>query len=338
MELKPASTASWVPGSLPAELAPGSARAILLFGPDQGGVFEFARLAGRAGGDCESYPAAQVTVDDAISSLSAGSLFGGATSVRIDGATDAHAARIEAILAAPFAEGARLIVSAGDLKATSKLKKLFSGPKDCLAVPLYLMREREISTFAQAFFKSQGLAVDRVAVQELPGRLSGDRAAAARACEVVALHVIGRGAATVSTLDLRAVLDEVDEEGMAAPLDHALAGRGAVASQACTTRLNAGESFVGLLRVFSQRIFRLRAMLETGLSPRDAVAKAKPPVFWAEKDMVTRLLSGLSLAKADRCLAMIDATERRIIENRIPAEAAMPALLWDIAQHRTWKD
>jgi hypothetical protein len=79
-------------------------------------------------------------------------------------------------------------------------------------------------------------------------------------------------------------------------------------------------------------------MAETGLRPADAVAKSKPPVFWAEKDSVTRILAGLSVSKLDRILEMIDRTEFRIIEQGIPAAAAMPALLLDISRHKNWKD
>jgi hypothetical protein len=93
-----------------------------------------------------------------------------------------------------------------------------------------------------------------------------------------------------------------------------------------------------MLRVFAMRAFRFRGMAETGLRPADAVAKSKPPVFWAEKDSVTRILAGLSVSKLDRILEMIDRTEFRIIEQGIPAAAAMPALLLDISRHKNWKD
>ena len=339
MELKPQETSAWVTGQLPAALAPGGqARALLLFGPDQGGVFEFARLAARASGDVETYPASDVDAGSVISSLSAGSLFGGATSVRLDGADDRQVARLEAILEAPFADGARLIVTAGEIKPASKLRKLFSSRKDCIAAPLYMMRERDIQSFAANFFRAEGLDLDRQATLELLARLSGDRAAAARSCEIVALHTRGREAKKVEALDIRAVLDAVDEDGLQAPFDFALDGRTADASTSCSRRLAAGESFVGLLRIFAMRAQKLRGLMEAGLSPRAAVDKAKPPIFWAEKDLVIRLLGKLNLAKMDRILEMIDATERRIIEDRIPADAAMPALLLDISRHTTWKD
>lgn len=338
MELKPAETSAWIPGTLPAALSGTAAKAILLFGPDQGGVFEFARLTGRHAGEIEILPAGDAEPAAVISSLSAASLFGGATSVRLDGADDRQVKRIEQILEAPFSDGARLIVSAGDIKPSSKLRKLFASRKDCLSAPLYLMKERDLGRFATGFFQTQNMKLAPDAARHILGHLSGDRATAARSCEVVALHALGRGSATVEMVDIRAVLDTVDEDGIVAPFDLALDGKAGLASAACTRRLASGESFVGMLRIFAMRAFRLRGLLEGGLSPRAAVEKAKPPVFWTERDLVTRLLGKLSVAKIDRILEMIDQAERRIIEERIVPEAAMPALMFDISRHGAWKD
>jgi len=338
MELKPAETSSWIPGILPASIETSRAKAILLFGPDQGGVFEFARLAGRQGGDVEIFSAADAEVSSVVSSLSAGSLFGGATSVRLDGADDRHVKRIEDILETPFSDGARLVVSGGDLKPSSKLRKLFAQRKDCLSAPLYMMKDRDLGRFATGLFRSHGMTLSAEAGGQIAAHLSGDRATAARSCEVVALHAMGRNATSVERIDIQAVLESVDEDGIVAPFDLALDGKAGPASAACTRRLMGGESFVGMLRIFAMRAFRLRALLEGGQSPRAAVEKAKPPIFWTERDLVVRLLGKLSVAKMDRILELLDQAERRIIEERIAPEAALPALMLDIARHGAWKD
>jgi len=337
MEIKPNTTAGWVTGKLPSELAPNAARSVLLFGPDQGGVFEFARLAA-GDGDRERVDAKSMDPTDVAASLGSGSLFGGATTVVLDGAGDAQLKKIEEVLEAPFADGARLIVIAGDLKASSKLRKLYQSGKGLVGVPLYALREREIQSFATQYFKSQGLGVQSDARQGLTERLSGDRALAARSCEIVALHAIGRGSKDVALYDVRAVLDAVDEDGLNAPMDHALAANPSAAAKALQLRLASGENFVALLRIFAGRVFRMRDMLATGLSPRDAVAKAKPPIFWAEKETVTRMLSGLSLWKMDRILTMLDRTEYLIIEQGVPANAALSTMILEIAHHKGWKE
>ena len=112
---------------------------------------------------------------------------------------------------------------------------------------------------------------------------------------------------------------------------------------AARRRLDAGESFVAMLRTWSARAFRLRALREAvegprPISARDAVAKAKPPVFWAERDRMTRLAGAVTAAKLDRVIEMIDRAEHRIIEQRIPEQNALAALLIDVSRHASWKD
>jgi len=337
MELKPKTTTSWIPGTLPREIAPGGARAVLFFGPDQGGIFEFARLAS-GNGDRERMDIKSAEPSDVMASLGSGSLFGGASTVILDGAGDAQIKKIQAILDAPFATGARLIILAGDLKASSKLRKLFQAGKDLVGVPLYAMRPGEVQSFAAQHFKAQGLGLDSDARQGLADRLSGDRALAARACEVVALHAIGKGRPSVALEDVRAVLDSVDEDGLNAPFDHAISGDPAGAARALHIRLVGGENFVGMLRVFSARAFRMRDMLASGLSASEAVEKARPPVFWAEKADMKRMISALTLSKIDRILHMIDRVEHQIIEQGAPVDAALGAMLIQIAHHKGWKE
>jgi len=337
MELKSTAAASWTSGVLPGDIAAKSARSVLLFGPDQGGIFEFARLAA-GNGDRERIDARSMNAAAIKSSLGSGSLFGGATTVVIDGVADTDTKTIEEILAAPFADDARLILTGGDLKPASRLRKLYQGRKDCVSAPLYTLRPNELQIYASQFFRTRNLGLDSDARNGLSQRLSGDRALAARSCEIVALHAQGRGSNTVSMTDVKAVLDTVDEDAMNAPMDHALRGDAAAAARALQIRIASGESFVALLRIFTSRAFRIREMLASGLSSREAVAKARPPVFWAEKDAVIRILSGLTPVKIDRILGLLDRTEHRIIEQGVPIAPAMGQMILEIAGHKTWKD
>lgn len=336
MEIKPRTSSGWTIGSVPSELANSKARSILFFGPDQGGVFEFAASCTQ-GVDKERIDAKEIDPGHIASLLGSGSLFGGATSVVIDGASDQHLKSIQAILEAPFVDGARMIVLAGDLKASSKLRKHYQSQDDLIGVPLYTLRDNEIQSFATQYFKSQGLSLDPQARTAIGQRLSGDRALAARACEVVALHALGRDAGSVGSVDVQAVLDTVDEDALNAPIDHALKGDPAAAVKALRLRLASGENFVAMLRFFSARLHRFRDLAASGLSPRDAVAKARPPIFWTEKDMITRMLATLSVAKIDRMLERLDRTEHQIIEEGVAAEITLGQMLIEFAHHKGWR-
>lgn len=336
MELAPRTTAGWTTAKTPDEISPGGARSLLFFGPDDGGLSEYARLAAGSG-DKERFDARSMTTSEIISALGAGSLFGGGTTVILDNAGDAHRSKIEEILDAPFADGARLIVMAGELKAASKLRKLYKDDASLIGIPLYHMRAGEIAAFARKYFQAEGLSVSRDAGPALVDRLSGDRAQALRACEIVALHALGAGRKDILIQDVRAMLDPVDEDALTAPLDQAILGHPGEALAALHTRMGSGEAAIKLLRFFSSRVLRLQDLLNSGMTPKDAIAKAKPPIFWAERDLMTRLLSSLTSDKIGRILKIIDRTEYTIVERGTPDLPAMSSLIIEIAHHRHWK-
>lgn len=336
MELPARTTSGWITSQTPREIAPGTTRSLLFFGPDRGGLVEFARKAAGTG-EREQFDITRTNPDTIISSLSSESLFGGAGTVILYNAGDGQHQKIEKILSGPFCDGARLIVLAGELKPASKLRKLYKDNPDIMGVPLYTMRAGEIGKFARSFFRAHGFGLSRDAEPALASRLSGDRGQATRACETVLLHALGKGHEQVAANDVRAILDTVDEEGLTAPIDHALLEDAGSALAALQVRLNSGDSAIRMLRVFATRIHRIRELLATGLSPGDAVARAKPPVFWAERDLMARLVSALTPAKARRLTCLIDRTEYTIIERGTPDLPGMSALLLDIAHHATWK-
>lgn len=310
---------------------------MLLFGPDSGGAAEFVRLAAQAGeADRDRFDARAVKAPDISSLLGSASLFGGAGTVVLDHVGDAHRDMVSRILDAPFAPGARLILLAGELGKTSKLRRMHADSDDMVAVPFYLMEDHEIANFARNTLQAMDMALSRDAGAALATRLSGDRALTTRACETLALHALGHGRREITHDDVIAMLSGVDESAYTAPLDQALLGSHGPALAHLHARLAEGTSSVALLRAFSARLFRLRAMHDSGLSAKDAVAKAKPPVFWKERALVTRLLGKTTHKIIDRTLLLIDRAEYDMIERGAPHGPRMGLLVTQVA-HRLWE-
>lgn len=331
MELKASALSKWAPGKPARPIIPDNARCVLLFGPDEGGMLEFFRSLSH-GGCIHRYDANKLDVAEISARLGARSLFADPVIVVIDGATEKTLKSIEAIATTNFASDAMLVVKAGDINKSSKLRKYFAAANSHVSVPFYLLREREILQCATQVVGQMNLRLARD-VESCAGHyLSGDRAQLARDCEVIALHALGRSSACVEISDLRAVLDDIDESGYSAPLDNVLEGDLVNALRLAHLRLASGEGFVPMLRSFSSRLLRLRAMLETGLSPDQAVSKARPPVFWSEQPRVRAMLGKLDLPKIDAILHQVDRCEFHIIEQGARVDGAITHMLCAINQ------
>lgn len=272
-------------------------RAVLLYGPNESFVHEAAQtLAAWALGKSDDPYAITKLGDDELKrdgakladALSAQSLLGGPTIVwvRANGKAgdDAISDALKSIEAG--APSGYLIVEAGDLGSTAALVKEFTNAKAGAVIAFYEETDAERATYAKALAKELGLDFDRDAEDAFLGGLPPDRGLARQEIEKLALyaHNLGR---KISVEDLEALMASEAESALDAASLAAAQGRVAHAVEALA-RIDA-LSGVSALRALLRRLHQLRearALIDGGMSPSDAIAKLRPPVFWKERDAV----------------------------------------------------
>lgn len=274
-----------------------AARAVLLYGPNESFVHEAAqRLAAHALGKSDDPYAITKLTDDEIKrdaarladALSAQSLLGGPTIVwaRIAG-RGGDAAIVDAL--AGIERGAAsgyLIVEAGDLGSSADLVKKFTAAKSGACIAFYEETDAERASFAKGMAKDLKLEFERDAEDAFLSALPTDRGLAAREIEKLALFAHGLGR-KISAADLEALLADEGESALDAASLAAAQGRAALAVESLA-RIE-GLSGVSALRALLRRLHQLRelrALIDTGVSAGDAVARLKPPVFWKEREAV----------------------------------------------------
>lgn len=272
-------------------------RAALLYGPNESLVREAAQslAAWALGGSDDPYALTRLGEDEIkrdsarlADALAAQSLLGGPTIVwaRISGksADEAIVAALEALERGE--PGGFLIVEAGELSSTAELAKAFAAAASAAAVAFYEETEAERAAFARALIKECGFALDRDAEDALLAALPSERSLARREIEKLALyaHDLGRrvsvdDVAALAASDQDGVLDVASgaaTQGLAAQAVEALARMDAL-------------SGVSALRALLRRLHQLRdarLFIDAGLSPSEAVAKLRPPVFWKDRDAI----------------------------------------------------
>jgi DNA polymerase III subunit delta len=272
-------------------------RAVLLHGPNESFVHEAAqKLATYAlGRSDDPYAIAKLGEDEIkrdgarlADALSAQSLLGGPTIVcaRIDGKA-ADAAILDALAGLERGDaGGYLIVEAGDLGSSAELVKKFSAAAHAASIAFYEETEAERAAFATAYAKDAGVAFERGAEEAFHAALPSDRGLAKQEIDKLALYAHGLGR-PLHDVDLAALLANEAESALDAASLAAAQGRAAHAVEALA-RIDA-LSGVSALRALLRRLHQLRdarALIDDGLSPGDAIAKLRPPVFWKERDVV----------------------------------------------------
>ncbi len=295
-----------------------AARAILVYGPDDGLVRERGaalargvvadlkdpfRIAEFSGDALVADPAKLV---DEAAALAFG---GGRRVVRVRGCGNAATSAFKSFLEAPKGD-ALVVAEAGELDARSALRKLFEGADNAAALACYPDEGRDLAAVIRATLQQEGARASDEALAWLAERLGGDRAATRGELAKLALYA-GKGV----EIDLAAARAVVGETAELDADDAALAAAlGDVAALArVLDRLDAeGVHAVAVLRA-AQRLFtRLHLCachVAEGAEIGAAMAKLRPPVFWKEQEPFKRALRRLDARALARAIALLLAAE-----------------------------
>ena len=268
------------------------ARVILVYGPDTGLVSERGEALLRAltddpadpfrvsevrGSELQSWTEYGRVAEEASSA----SLTGGGRIAWVHGATDSHAAALEAFLKQAPGDG-RFIYEAGDLRPSSALRRLCEKSALAAAVPCYLDSGEGLARLIAKSLAGAGLAVDAEAMDYLADRLGGDRLQTRRELEKLVLY-LGPAETRVSLAAAQAAIGDV----AAITLDD-LAFAVAGGDQAALVRalgrsLREGGSAVAALRAVARHFDRLHQVAgarDRGEAVDQAMKSLRPPVFF----------------------------------------------------------
>ncbi|MFV0359544.1 DNA polymerase III subunit delta [Tropicimonas sp.] len=237
-------------------------------------------------------------------SVRAAGFFSGPRAVLVEDANDGHLPAMETALA-DWREGdATIVVTAGALKAGSKLRKLFEGHANALSAAIYddPMGRGEI----EAEMKRSGLgAVAPEAMADLlalgqvldPGDFR-------RTLEKFALYKLGDPAPLSG-----AEIAELAPQTIGAATDdllHAVAeGRAGDVGQLMQRLAGQGEAPVSLVIAASRHFRALHAAACDGNGPAAGLARQRPPVFGQRRDRMARQAESWGRDRLERALPLL---------------------------------
>ena len=319
----------------------------MIYGPDSGLVRERAETLARAlvTDPDDPFTVTRLTEEDIKSdpaaladAMAAMSLMGDPPLVRVRLSGDLAA--VGAFLA-EFEKGAvqaeaRLIVEAGDLKKTSKLRKAAEDGARSLAAPCYADDARDLIRLADEMLAAQNLTLAPDARAMLAPYLEGDRALARGEVEKLILFkgladqrggeagVVERGdIAAISAAGADAALDQI--------IDPAFGGDPAGADRAYARALGAGISPVAVLRVIQRRVDQID-LFHAGGGDAGALARAGAPRFGPPADAFKRSARAWRGRRLDQARRLAFDTERQVKRSGAPAEALVGALVLRLAR------
>lgn len=299
-------------GDLPRLLAGWTAdnRLLLFAGPDRAASERLAATAlARLGGEepPELLPVTRLLAEPGALADAAASipLFGGVRPVRIEGSAGELLPAIELLLAAPVA-GNPVIAVTGDLRKTDPLHRLIAESRAAHLVTSYALDGRDLLRWIVETGRAQGLRLGVADAAELSSRVGTDQGVLAQELAKLALY---RGAGPDATVsidqeDVAAIAAGGGQEEASRLFLALLEGRGEAFDR--ELRLAERGHAIPVMRILARRLMQMLELaraLEGGKSPEAAVAAARPPIFWKEKEAIARALPLWPSARVEAALA-----------------------------------
>lgn len=291
--------------------------AVLFYGPDAGLVTERAQLLSKDMAARDTPPGEVLSFEDAdldadgdrlAVELQTMPMFGGRKIIRAR-----TGRRISTPLLKPLIESGGLqgflIVEAGDLRPDEGLRLLFEKSPIAAAVACFGDEADGLQALAARVLKGHGLTISADVMAMLVSRLGADRALSRGEIEKLALYVHGRR--SVEADDVEAVVGDASDLRLDKIPEAAASGDAARAVRDADRAVASGEGAQAVLLATQRyflRLHRLRAGIDQGRSPDEAVRQLRPPVHFKLQPILLAQLRAWTAVRLNVALAEIAST------------------------------
>ncbi len=309
--------------------------AYLIFGQDQGLVTERGAKLAQSLASKTNGPTEQIKIlnDDLSTSperlaldLKTISMFGERKILRLSAGKDLSLPGLESLLKeAPFE--ADLIIEAGDLKKTAKLRKIFENNKNTASIACYTDTTSALNELISEVFKKNNLTIDRATQNHLVSKLGADRALSRNEVEKLALYVQcpQQDQQEVSIADIDTILGDMSQITIEEIISATLLGAPQIAlnqlRRALETGINSTPIFLSLMRQLHQ--LHKGALSVAGGQTIHAVAQAqRPPLYFERRD---NFIKQLNFWKEDHLAKAMQKTQETMGQARARGNPALEA-------------
>lgn len=288
--------------------------AVLLFGTDGGLVNERAGRLIAKWALAEAESPEIIRLDDAELSeapdrlmveLQTEAMFGGQRIVRLVAGQRTPTGDLAGLLASgPPANP--LVVEAGNLKPSAKLRQLFEKSDIAAAVACYADTESSLTAMVDDVLRANDLSITQEARHLLLRNLGGDRALSRMEVDKLALYALGAGEVTAE--DVSDVVGDASDFTLERIVNAAAEGRLGAGLADIDRMVHAGQSPQALLAALNrhfQMLHRLVKSSESGAILSDVMRQVRPPPHPRLREALTRQLRLWSSPKIERGISLI---------------------------------
>lgn len=227
-----------------------------------------------------------------------------------------------------------VIIEAGDLGTSSKLRKLAEDSKVAAALPCYVEDQRDVGRIITDGLRAENYAIDRDALAYMAGNIVGDRGVVRGEIEKLITYM-GPENRQVRMEDVQACIGDIADLSMDLLTQFTASGRYGEAERVLKSILGEGVNAVVVTRSLQNYFLRLhltRARIDAGDAAEIAMKKLKPPVFWKNEAAFKAQLAAWRGPMLEQALLMIASAEYASKQTGSSDELILSGLIFRLAR------
>jgi len=204
-----------------------------------------------------------------------------------------------------------IIFLASELSPSSNLRKLFENKNNLAALPCYNDDKYTVISLIKEAFPNKNL--DHDVIEYIANNISGDRQLIKK--EIEKLQIYFHDKKEVSFNDVVNLLVENIESDYQIFANEFMNKNFSKAIIICDDLLASGEQEISLIRALNNyvnKVYLLKAEIDSGENMLQALKKIKPPIFFKQKDLIISHVNSWSLNSIKALLIKIDNLEKTI--------------------------
>ncbi len=205
-----------------------------------------------------------------------------------------------------------IILEAGNLKPSSAMRKLFEKSKNAAALPCFPDEARDITGLIQEELIDKGINISSAARNLLSASLGSDRGISRQ--ELIKLALYAHDKPQIDVQDIEVIIGDSSQLAYDQLITLIMTGQGAAALSKLDRLLASGMTNAGLTTLLGRhltRLYKLRALMESGRQASDAVNSLRPPVHFKQRDAMVQQVMKLKLPVLKKAIHLVQETVAR---------------------------
>ena len=182
-------------------------------------------------------------------------------------------------------EDVMVILNAGALEKTSKLRKLFEKNKDLIVVPTYSDNQKTLTLYANNFFKENNILISQNNINLILNKCNGDKEVLKNELNKIKLYGHKNKINTEVILKLTNLIENYNISEL---VDNYLAKYYKKTQYILNENIFTDEDSILIIRILLNKLKKNLKLSESFQQNKDldkTILSAKPPIFWKDREI-----------------------------------------------------